>query len=299
MMMKKTLLLSLLVSIALPLVAQEKEVRIQMLRPDQIKALRDECPIAYIPIGLLEWHGVHNAIGADGLQAEGIAIECARRGGGVVFPTLYYGENRAAMVDTDPDIAKGYGLNEDAFDLDKLPFGVEQMIDNYRKLLLQILAQVQVMGYKVGVIVVGHFPLVDNALGAITQFCQMYSRTNPQDMMIPWCFTNFQVMADYKGDHGGGFETSQMMYFHPQTVDLSLLPPRGQEVLGVNMPHYNVHDANPALGKSGVDETVEAAIREARHRLLYPELYRSNGRYTQMGLWREQFGDKPLNQWKR
>jgi creatinine amidohydrolase len=298
-MMQKFLSLLFFVCFVLSLSAQEKEVRIQMLRPDQIKTLREACPIAYIPIGLLEWHGVHNAIGTDGLQAEGIAIECARRGGGVVFPTLYYGENRAAMVDTESKIAKGYGLPEDAFEADQLPLSTEQMIRNYHNLLLQILAQAQVMGYKVGVIVVGHFPLLDNALGAITHFCQYYSRINPQEMMIPWCFTNFQVMKEYKGDHGGGFETSQMIYFHPQTVDLSLLPPRGEEVLGTNMPYYDPRDANRDLGKSGVDETVEAAIREARHRLLYPALYRNNGRYIQMGLWREEFGNKPITEWSK
>ena len=70
------------------------EVRYHMLRPDQIVSRRKKCPIVYIPIGTLEWHGVHNAVGADTLQAEGIAIRCAEKGGGLVFPPLYYGESR-------------------------------------------------------------------------------------------------------------------------------------------------------------------------------------------------------------
>ena len=51
----------------------ETEVRYHMLRPDQVVARRQACPVAYIPIGTLEWHGVHNPLGADTLQAEGLA----------------------------------------------------------------------------------------------------------------------------------------------------------------------------------------------------------------------------------
>lgn len=59
------------------------EVRYQMLRPDKIVQKRKECPVVYIPIGTLEWHGEHNAVGADGLQREGIAIRCAQTGAGL------------------------------------------------------------------------------------------------------------------------------------------------------------------------------------------------------------------------
>ncbi len=61
------------------------EKRFHMLRPEQIIEQRDKCPVAYIPLGTLEWHGLHNPIGADGLQAEELALRCANQGG-VVFP---------------------------------------------------------------------------------------------------------------------------------------------------------------------------------------------------------------------
>ena len=50
------------------------EVRYHMLRPGQIVERRKKCPIVYIPLGTIEWHGVHNPTGADTLQAEGIAL---------------------------------------------------------------------------------------------------------------------------------------------------------------------------------------------------------------------------------
>ncbi len=55
----------------------QREVRYERLRPAQIVAARQACPVVYIPIGTLEWHGVHNPVGADTLQADGIWRSCA------------------------------------------------------------------------------------------------------------------------------------------------------------------------------------------------------------------------------
>lgn len=40
------------------------EVRYHMLRPKQVVDRRRRCPVVYIPIGTLEWHGLHNPLGA-------------------------------------------------------------------------------------------------------------------------------------------------------------------------------------------------------------------------------------------
>ncbi len=74
------------------------EVRYHMLRPEQIVGRRKQYLVVYIPLGTLEWHGPHNPVGADTLQAEGLAILCAQKGGGLVFPPLYYGESRTEML---------------------------------------------------------------------------------------------------------------------------------------------------------------------------------------------------------
>jgi hypothetical protein len=100
------------------------EVRYHLLRPGQIRERREACPAVYIPIGTLEWHGVHNPVGADTLQAEGLAILAAEKGGGVVFPPLYYGESRVeSLMESGAEdrdrIAAGYGLSPDNFLLDR------------------------------------------------------------------------------------------------------------------------------------------------------------------------------------
>jgi len=61
------------------------------LRPDEFLERVRRCPIAYLPLGTLEWHGRHLPLGADGLQARGVFELLARRVGGVVMPMLFLG----------------------------------------------------------------------------------------------------------------------------------------------------------------------------------------------------------------
>jgi len=70
---------------------KNQSVRYELLRPSEVKSLREQCPIVYIPVGSLEWHGVQNPLGTDGLKAHAICCEAARRHGGVVLPTLFLG----------------------------------------------------------------------------------------------------------------------------------------------------------------------------------------------------------------
>ncbi|MFH1569137.1 MAG: creatininase family protein, partial [Gemmatimonadota bacterium] len=68
-----------------------RAVQYELLRPAEVRARREQCPVAYLPAGSLEWHGVQNPLGTDGLKAHAICCEAARRYGGVVLPTLFLG----------------------------------------------------------------------------------------------------------------------------------------------------------------------------------------------------------------
>jgi len=63
----------------------------ELLRPSEVKSLQKQCLVAYIPVGSLEWHGVQNPLGTDGLKAYAICCEAALRYGGVVLPALFLG----------------------------------------------------------------------------------------------------------------------------------------------------------------------------------------------------------------
>ena len=70
---------------------QPRLVQYELLRPAQVKAIREQCPVVYIPVGSLEWHGLQNPLGTDGLKAHAICCEAARHYGGLVLPTLFLG----------------------------------------------------------------------------------------------------------------------------------------------------------------------------------------------------------------
>lgn len=269
----------------------EQEVRFHMLRPDQITARRNECPVVYIPIGTLEWHGVQNPLGADTLQADGLAILCARKGGGLVFPPLYYGESRLESLmeanagDRDL-IAERMGLSPDNFTAERQPFSATEQALNYHKLLLHILAEAESLGFKLGVLVAGHYPLVDHARAAVLQFNQReYSKRHG---MQAWAFVDYLLVRDQydcAGDHAGGWETSHVMALHPETVDLSLLPPKGEKLIGIG-GRMAPQDATAEFGRETLEAAAEIAVREVKHRLEHKEMYHGHGNGLREGLWR-------------
>ena len=275
-----------------------EDVRYQMLRPAQIVARRKACPVAYIPIGTLEWHGVHNPVGADTLQAEGLAILCAQQGGGLVFPPLYYGESRveALMEATAADrdsIAREMELSPDNFLPERQPFTATEQAVNYHKLLLHILAEAETLGFELGILVAGHYPLIDHARAAVLQFNQR--RYGIRNRMLAWAFVDYLLVRDqydFSGDHAGGWETSHMIDLHPETVDLDLLPHVGEPLIGAGgrMPPQ---DATASFGRETLEAAAEIAVREVRHRLQHKREYLSHGMGLREGLWRTE-GEEPL-----
>jgi creatinine amidohydrolase len=264
--------------------ARPEEVRYQLLRPHQIVARRTACPVAYIPVGTLEWHGVHNPVGTDTLQAEEFAVRCARKGGGLAFPPLYYGESRSeALMEANAAdrarIADKMGLPVTNFDPVHQYFPPNQQTENYHRLLLHILTEVETLGFKVGVLVAGHYPLIDHCRSAVLAFSKRTLDPPASGRMLAWAFVDYLLVNDRfdcAGDHAGGWETSHMLAIRPESVDLSLLPPRGEALIGAG-GRMDPRDANAAFGRKTIEAAVDIAVREARHRLEQPQRYRGHG----------------------
>lgn len=66
--------------------------KFEYLKLDKLQNILTTCPVAIQPSGLLEWHGNHNCVGLDGLNA---TIICERAisllGNGVLMPTNWIG----------------------------------------------------------------------------------------------------------------------------------------------------------------------------------------------------------------
>lgn len=256
------------------------EVRFQYLRPEELRARREECPVAYVPLGTLEWHGLHNPMGADGLQAEEIALRCASAGG-VAFPSVYYGESRAgSLLDTDPEyqegIGKRLGIDSTLLREERFPFSGMEQIRHYQQHLIHIMAEAASYGFLLVVFVVGHYPLVDHARSAVLSYNQ-WAYDKKWRRIAGMALADFLLLRgkyDPAGDHAGGWETSHLLASHPQTVDLSLAVPELE--YGV-MSQLRPENATAQFG----EEIYEAAVKEILKRVedwrRNPEKYMSHG----------------------
>ncbi|HRU05542.1 MAG TPA: creatininase family protein [Candidatus Brocadiia bacterium] len=258
----------------------DTQVQYERLRPGQIVARRKECPVAYLPIGTIEWHGAHNPVGLDTLKIHALLIECARRIGGLVFPPLYYGENREqALLESNPvcrdDIAREMEWPAENFRAGYMVEGVAAQNRNYHGLLLHILHEIKSLGFKVAVIGAGHYPLLDHARAAAAVFHQEQSRPK----MLTWAMTGYELVRgkfDMNGDHAGKWETSLLMHLDPGMQDLSLLPAdRGAKLVGVS--NNGVQDSNAEFGR----QVTEAIVEAVRGRVA--ELLENNDRYQGHG----------------
>ena len=258
------------------------EVRYQMLRPAQVVARRKECPVVYIPIGNVEWHGPQNPLGADTLQAEYLAEMCARKGGGLVFPPLYYGENRSqALMESNHSSCQGIAeqmeLPPENFSAENFIFSADEQTLNYNKLLLHILSEAETLGFKLAVIVAGHYPLIDHARAAVLLYNKRRNKDgNPR--MLTWAAVDYLLVKDKypnAGDHGGGWETSHVMSAHPETVDLSLLEKSVEDFVGHN--DNDVYNSTAEFGQEIFEVATDVLIKEVNHRLENMNIYRNHG----------------------
>ena len=68
-----------------------KKVLYEELLPEELVQRVQEMPVAYLPLGTLEWHGPHMPLGADGIQSKELFVRVAEKVGGVVLPDAVYG----------------------------------------------------------------------------------------------------------------------------------------------------------------------------------------------------------------
>ena len=63
----------------------------RLARPKEFEKMAKEEQLCIVPLACLERHGEHMPFGTDGIIAEKIAVEAAKREPCMVFPTIYFG----------------------------------------------------------------------------------------------------------------------------------------------------------------------------------------------------------------
>lgn len=226
-------------------------MRYEKMKPEDYRRVRDAAPIAYLPWGAHEWHGVQNPLGLDTLKAHGQCMELCAETGGIVFPEVYCGH-----VTMKPH--KGFDAT-----LEFSKECVELMATEY-------LEQLASEGFKVIVIIMGHYG--SQHVEAIREVVADFNEN--QDKAIAWAFPDYEMTtADgFHGEHGAAYETSYMMYFHPELVDLTRLPQdreltADQDGIGGLDPRSNASAKNGRDGTISLVKNAAPKVRELLERV--------------------------------
>lgn len=198
----------------------------------------------------------------------------------MVFPPLYYGENReqALMKATSTErekIIKEMDLPSSNFMHGYMVEGISTQNRNYVSLLVHILHEIKSLGFKVAVIGAGHYPLLDHARSAACLFHQEQSKPK----MVVWAMSGYElVRAQFKpcGDHGGKWETSLLMYLDPGMQNLSLLSDDPHKK-PVGVSNNAIRDSNAEFGKQVVNAIVHAVRIRVEDLLKNWDKYQGHG----------------------
>jgi len=208
------------------------EAQMQFMRPGQLEAAGRRFPVVYVPFGLIEWHGRHLPLGNDALKAHGILVKCAEQAGGVVYPPVYFHE----------------GFNR----------------DHLVPVLTELFQRLKRTGFRVIIGVSGHN--VKGQIDVIEKALQPVVADGTVAGAGLWEITLSQG-PESATDHAAKWETSNMMFFYPDLVDLAAL---GTAPLAPNMkPPDGIGGLDPRahasakIGRRNVELAAEAIGRKA------------------------------------
>lgn len=267
----------------------EREVRFEMLRPASLREELARCPLVFLPIAPLEYHGPHLPVGMDPINATQCALEaCRRLGKGVVMPTLYMGTERER-----PEwMLESLGFRKDEWIIG-MDFPTAMWKSHYYQehlFGLMVAGTIEMLishGYKAIVLVNGHGAW--NQVQTLDRLALHYSHTT--DAAVVWRLAlTLDVSEKNLAGHADLFETSIMMYLEKEVfggqkvVDLSSLPPRKVPIRYpdfsvVDGPGFSEHpspgrvvqtdprDASVDKGKQVFNDTVQAFVDLARKTL--------------------------------
>lgn len=208
----------------------EREVRMERMRPEEIDAAMAECPAVYVAFGSIEWHGRHNPVGLDAIKAHAQLVGLALRAGGVVYPAVFFGAGgghldwpHTFMTDAEP----------------------------MTRIVVDLLNGFERNGFRAAILLSGHYP---NRGEYLDPAIKKYREGGGTMAVLPLVETQ---APNGKGDHAALYETSFMLYLHPETVDAAALQLPGGErsdadATGRNWmgPEYRDH---PCYGLVGID----------------------------------------------
>ncbi len=211
------------------------EVRAEYLAPVELEAAVAAYPVAYLPLGTLEFHSSHLPIGLDALNAHGLCIGAAQARGGIVLPPIY----------------QGIGGGHSDYPWTIMMTSEEALRSNVE----QTLAKLEQFGFRVGVVFTGHF--ADEQLALIDSIAGEWSNNSVHTMQVLAMGVNRCETAPLAPDHAGIFETTLLHSFWPELVHVHRLPSQtehpGTDPDGDPMGLHRHDPTHPLWGIFGPD----------------------------------------------
>lgn len=237
-----------------------EEVRFERMVPAQVVARRKACNLAHLPVGALEWHGLHMPFGTDYFTVTYIAEEAASSFGGVVFPPLYYGDVRYMLHDSrlewrnaytqcmeipreypetfpiqDEDGSYGYECpapDEDGPAAEQaLPFSKDEQTRMFENLIAYTMLEIHLYGFRNILLLPGHGPNsgpCENAQKVYRENVARCSRLGPPARTMSHMYIQAakeaEPLLNNHWIHADKWEGSVTMVAAPGTIQMDELP---------------------------------------------------------------------------
>jgi Uncharacterized protein, putative amidase len=208
-----------------------RSVQIEKLRPQEILAEKERKSIVYLPVAPLEWHGPAMPIGTDPMAAEAVAREVAKRVGGVVMPTLYFGTER----ELKPELLNAIGFDHPE---DRYVVGIDfpnntmpsfySKEDTFGMVVREYLRMLVLQKYRLIVIVNGHG--ATNQINTLERLAIEFSGETASKVYTSMGFDELTEEECQEFGHASLLETSEQIFLDPENVDLSMLPPPEEKI---------------------------------------------------------------------
>jgi len=226
----------------------------EYMTPATFRRRINAVPVAYLPMGTLEWHGWHGPLGTDGLEYRALMVDLANTVGGVVMPMLFLG----------PDLAEQhedkmyYGMDNHAASPPRKLEGSAYWVSEelFNAIMEQIIANVARLDVKI-LMLQGHGPSQNWVWKNGSAMSEKY---NIEILILGGSQVDSlkdpSVKIGY--DHAGSYETSLMMYYYPTMVHVDECDNNPDE------PLLAVWGADPRIHASREQGKIIADIEKAK-----------------------------------
>jgi creatinine amidohydrolase len=197
------------------------KVLYEELTPSEFSTRLADCPVAYLPLGTLEWHSFHLPLGSDAIQSWEFFKRLAAEAGGIVLPPLFIGPDFDTVINEHEyygmDCGKMFS-NQCTYEIQQLKGSAYWVSDSVFDITMNgIMKQLSRAGFKI-VIAHGH--------GPSTNYIQAHSQVfrDRYNLKVMNCWGNDSSDLCLQCDHAAANETSIMMYVRPDLVKIQNLP---------------------------------------------------------------------------